>query len=314
MLFIIKMMKKIKKVYQKLKSLKIQGATAVAKTIVSTIKENGLSLKSKNLFIWKRNLKKTAYYLLKARVTEPMAKNGVKFIFSELKLAKPKNVIQAKNYLEKAVNDFLILVDDAEKIIIPVGSSIIENKDNIFTHCHSSLVEQILVRAKKMGKKFNVFNTETRPLFQGRITAKNLLKAGIKTTMVTDSSAGFLISQYSGKKLMMDKIILGADAILEDGSIINKIGSYGIAAAAYYERVPVYIAASLLKFYPKSWIKIERRSPKEIWPNAPKKLKIINFAFDLVPAFWITGIICEAGIVKPNQIKKIVKKIYPWII
>ncbi|MGC9048819.1 MAG: translation initiation factor eIF-2B [Patescibacteria group bacterium] len=301
------------KVYQDIKSLKVQGATAVARTIISTLGKYGVGDKAKNLTIWQKDLKKAANYLLSARPTEPMAQNGVKFIFSELRLAKPKNIEQANNYFKKAVNDFLILMEDAAQLIIPIGQTVIKNGDNVLTHCHSWLVEQILIAAKKSNKNFHVFNTETRPLFQGRITSRKLLKAKIKTTMVTDSSAGFLISQYSGKELMMNKIILGADAILENGSVINKIGSYGIAAAAQHERTSVYIAASLLKFYPKSWIKIEERSAKEIWSNAPKKLKIINFAFDLVPAKWINGIICEAGIIRPENIKKIVKKIYPWI-
>jgi len=70
---------------------------------------------------------------------------------------------------------------------------------------------------------------------------------------------------------------------------------------------------SLLKFTPKSWIKIEKRSPKEIWRNAPKGLKIINFAFDIVPAKFIKGIICEKGLIKPSQIKTAIKETYPWI-
>jgi translation initiation factor 2B subunit (eIF-2B alpha/beta/delta family) len=69
----------------------------------------------------------------------------------------------------------------------------------------------------------------------------------------------------------------------------------------------------MLKFWPKSWVKIEKRPPKEIWPQAPKKLKIINFAFDLIPAEWIDSIICEIGIINPSRIKNIVKKNYPWI-
>lgn len=303
----------IEKVYKDIKSLKIQGATAVARAIIATLGRYGIGDRSKNLRIWQKNLKKVADYLLSARPTEPMAQNGVKFIFSELKLVRPKNIQQAKNYLKKATDDFLILMEDAAQIIIPIGQTVIKNGDNILTHCHSWLVEQILVTAKKSGKNFKVFNTETRPLFQGRITAQKLLKAGIKTTLVTDSSAGFLISQYSGKELMIDKIILGADAILFNGSVINKIGSYGIAVAADQQGIPVYIAAPLLKFHPKSWIKIEERSPREIWPKAPKKIKIINFAFDLIPAEWVKGVICEAGIIKPKNIKKIVRKIYPWI-
>lgn len=303
----------IEKTYKDIKSLRTQGATAIAKAVILAIKSYSCKDKAKNLKKWQDDLDRAARYLLSARPLEPMAKNGVKFIFSETTKAKPKNIAQAKNYLKKATEDFLVLMEDAAQLIIPVGQTIIKNGDNILTHCHSWLVEQILIAAKKSGKKFHVFNTETRPLFQGRITSKKLLKAGIKTTMITDSSAGFLISRYSDKKLIMDKIILGADAILPDGSVINKIGSFGIAVSAQYEKTPVYIATTLLKFHSKNWIKIEERSSKEVWPRAPKKLKIINFAFDIIPAKLISGIICEEGIIKPNKIKEIVKRIYPWL-
>ncbi len=303
----------LQNIYRKIKSLKIQGATATSTTVALAIKSYGLKDKTKNLKKWQKNLKEAANYLLSARPTEPLAQNGAKFIFFELDKSKPKNITQAKNYLKKAVDDFLILSEDAAQLIIPFGQSIIKNNDHILTHCHSWLVEQILILAKKAGKNFKVFNTETRPLYQGRITSKKLLKAGIRTTMITDSSTGFLISQYADKELIIDKIILGADAVLTDGSIINKIGSYNIAATAYLKDTPLYVAASLLKFHPKSWIKIEERSLKEIWPNAPKKLKIINFAFDFIPARWISGIICESGIIKPTKVKTVVKKVYPWI-
>ena len=83
---------------------------------------------------------------------------------------------------------------------------------------------------------------------------------------------------------------------------------------AKQEKVPIYIAAPLLKFYPYSKIKIEQRSPTEIWPRAPKKLKIINFAFDSIPAKYISGIICEAGIIKPTALKQTVKRLYPWLL
>ncbi|MBL7141806.1 S-methyl-5-thioribose-1-phosphate isomerase [Patescibacteria group bacterium] len=306
-------MKAIQQTFKRIKSLEIQGATAIARTVITALKAYGLRIRTNNLKIWKNKVEKAGDYLLLARPTEPLAQNGVKFIFSQLAKAKPKNVAQAKNYLKKSANDFLLMMTDAADLIIFHGQKVIKNNNNVLTHCHSWLVEQILTKAKKNKKKFKVFNTETRPLFQGRITSKKLLKAKIPTTMVADSSAGFLISHYSGKELMMDKIILGADAVLPDGSVINKIGSFTIGSVGDQEKVPLYIATTLLKFYPKPWIKIERRSPEELWAKAPKDLKIINFAFDIIPAKYIKGIICEAGIIKPKDIKKLAKKIYPLL-
>jgi ribose 1,5-bisphosphate isomerase len=307
--------KLIKKTFNDIKSLKVQGATAGAKTMGKSLADYGQRIKKQKVGEWQKELKKAADYLLSARPTDPMSQNVVKFIFSNLKKIQPQNVIQAKNYLKKFVNDFLLIAASGEDLIVSFGEKIIKNKENIFTHCHSSLVEKILEKAQSQEKKFEVFNTETRPLFQGRITARELLKAKIPTTMVADSSAGFLISRYSGQELMMDKIILGADAIMQDGSVVNKIGSFTIALVAHQEKVPLYIATSLLKYHshPQSLIKIEKRPPQEIWAQAPSGLKIINFAFDKIPPQYISGIICEAGIIKPKQIKEVTKKIYPFL-
>ncbi|MCD6097210.1 S-methyl-5-thioribose-1-phosphate isomerase [bacterium] len=306
-------MKSLKETYKKIKNLEIQGATAVAKTILLSLKEYGLNLKTKNISDWTNKIKQAGEYLLSTRPTEPMAINGVKFTLKTISNNKPKTILQAKDCLEKGVNDFLILMEDAGLKIILYGQKIIKNNNKIFTHCHSWLVEQILIKAHKNGKKFQVFNTETRPLFQGHITAKKLLKANIPVTMVADSAAGFFISKHSGDKFNIDKVLIGADAILKQGDVINKIGSFTISSVAYFEKIPVYIAAPLLKFHSKSWIKIEKRDPKEIWENAPKKIKIINLAFDKIPSKYLKGIICEAGIIKPEQAYFYAKKFYPWI-
>lgn len=290
---------------------KIQGATQVAQSVAFALSEYGKKLKTKKKSDFLQQLKKASKELLSARPTEPLAHNVTKFILYRVK--KVRDTEEAKEELKKSSQDILDIIKTSKLTIAKSIAKIIRSGDKIFTHCHSSTVEEGFKLAKKQGKNFYVFNTETRPLFQGHITAKNLLKAGIPTTMVVDSSAAFLISRYSGKELMMDKVIIGCDAILPDGSIINKIGSFGIGLSSYYEKVPLYVAATLLKFSKKSWIKIEKRSPKEVWKDAPKNLKIINFAFDIVPAKYIKGIICEAGIIKPSEIKKEVYKFYPWL-
>lgn len=291
---------------------KIQGASSVAKVIISCLKKYGLSLKTGNLKIFLKKLNQAGDELLSARPTEPLAQNGIKYIFLHLK--KAKDVCQAKKNLKESSDQFLRLIEKTKEKISFEAAKLIKSNDNAITHCHSSTVVESLLRAKNSGKKFKLFNTETRPLFQGHTTAKELVKAKIPTTMVVDSSAAFLISRYSGRDLMMDKFIIGCDAILPDGSAINKIGSFGMSVAAFQENVPVYIVTPLLKFYPKTWIKIEKRSPQEVWKKAPKKLKIINFAFDNIPAKYITAIITEKGLIKPKNIKKTVKEIYPWLI
>jgi len=293
------------------KSVKIQGASNIAKTILAEISK---IISRKNyqeagdLFFDFSSLKKK---FLNLRPTEPLLENGFNYIEEVWPPATEVKIL--KKEITKLINKYLFLIKQNEIKIAKFGSQLIKNKERILTHCHSSLVENILIKTKKLNKKFTVYTTETRPLFQGRLTAKNLLKNQIPTLMVADSAASFLISRYSGKDLMMDKIIIGADALRHNGAVINKIGSFGIGLAAWHEKTPLYIATTLLKLDADNKIKIEQRSGKEIWPQAPKNLRIINYAFDQVPAEFITGIICEFGVIRPNQVKGLVEKNYPWL-
>jgi len=167
-------------------------------------------------------------------------------------------------------------------------------------------------------RKFKVFNDETRPLLQGHITSKELRSAKIPNTILVDGASPYTISHFSGKNLMMDTIFLGTDAIALDGSCVNKIGSYGISLSAFYEKIPVYIATSLLKIdYEAEFgadLVIEERNAKELWENPPQGLKVINLAFDQIPKNFIKGYITEFGIIKPKDIKKTILKHYPWLL
>lgn len=299
---------------KRIKDLKIQGAVNVAKETVKALQLFGLNSRIKNLKDWMRSLEKAANELLAVRPTEPMAQNAVKYLFSNFITAEINTVSAAKEQLEVTVLDFLQYVTKCNQSIVKHAATLIKNKDKIFTHCHSSTVEEALIGAKNKGKIFEVYNTETRPLFQGRITSQQLINHRIKDTMVVDSAAAFFISADSDKDLMMSKVLIGADVIMPDGSVVNKIGSYGIALSAFYEDIPVYVVATLLKTDGDGVVTIEARDSREVWDKAPKKLRIINYAFDKVPAQFITGIITEFGVIKPKQIFKTVREKYPWIL
>lgn len=299
---------------KRIKDLKIQGAANVAKETVKALQMFGLNSRTKNLKDWMRSLEKAANELLAARPTEPMAQNAVKYLFSSFTAAEINTVGAAKEQLDVTALDFLQYITKCNQSIIKHAAALIKNKDKIFTHCHSSTVEEAFIGAKNKGKIFEVYNTETRPLFQGRITSEQLINHGIKDTMVVDSAAAFFISADSDKDLMMDKVLIGADVIMPDGSVVNKIGSYGIALSAFYEDIPMYVLATLLKTDSDGIVTIEARDSSEVWAKAPKKLKIINYAFDKIPAQFIAGIVTEFGVIKPKQILKTVKEKYPWII
>ncbi len=294
-----------------IKDIKVQGARSVALTtlqhVILVARSYQHCHQAKDL--WR--LRKIADRLANLRPTEPMARNLVSWFINSLIPQIRYNEWQV--YLKKQEQKIKLAVASADSLISQYGSRLIKSGINIFTHCHSSQVESILKQAKEAAKKFTVWHTETRPLFQGRITDRRLRRAGIKSVLVVDSAAAWLVSNHSGDRIKINLVFLGADCIEPDGSVINKIGSFGIALAAYESQIPVYIVASLLKL---DWDKqsiIEIRPGKEIWLGAPHGTKIINFAFDKIPAKFITGIVTEAGIIKPAQVKKAALKFYPWL-
>lgn len=301
------------KTYQQIKGVEIQGATAVAEATLLALKEYGLKVPANSVEAWLGKVREAADFLRSARPTEALADNAVASVLWDKNFEKITTVAEARNRLEKEVVDFLLLINQGRDDITAFGQELIKNYHKIFTHCHSSTVVNILIAGHQSGLQFEVFNTETRPLFQGRITAERLVKAGIAVTMVKDSAASFFLSDVSGPDYQMDVFLIGADAILQDGSVVNKIGSYGMALGASQAGVPIYVAASLLKFHPESRIEIEQRPPTEIWNNPPRGLQILNYAFDRIPVELITGYITEQGVIKPNQLKAAVNKYCPWI-
>ncbi|MFH1311229.1 MAG: hypothetical protein ABIH65_02380 [Nanoarchaeota archaeon] len=262
--------KRFNSVAYDIKTIKIQGARNIAKA----------ALKAYVLF----SNKKSKKILLNSRPTEPM-------MFYVLNLA------------EKGIpyNKILKHFDEAQQSINNQVIKLIKNRSIIFTHCHSTNIVNALIYSHKKGKKFEIYNTETRPLFQGKKTAKELSKAKIKTTFFIDSALDDALSGKQGLK-KPNLIFLGADALLKKG-VINKIGSELIAKIAKLNKIPVYIIADSWKFS-KDKIPLEQRNINEVWDKAPKNVKIKNPAFEFVDKKYITEIVTEFGLMKYGKFVK----------
>jgi ribose 1,5-bisphosphate isomerase len=260
------------KIIRDIKSVKIQGARNIAKA----------ALKAYKLF----PNKKSKDRLCCIRPTEPMLKRV-------LDLAGKKEYKEITKHF-----------DSAQEKINKSTLKLIKNNDVIFTHCHSTNVVNALINAKKKRKKFEVYNTETRPLFQGRKTSRELKRAGIKVTQFVDSALGVALSKEQGTR-KADKVFLGADAITKKG-VVNKIGSEVIAQIARNQKIPVYIIADSWKFSKKN-LPIEQRKLNEVWDDAPKNIKIKNPAFEFVPKKYIKGIVSEYGVLSFDKfLKKVI--------
>lgn len=307
-------LKHIDKIYKDIKSIKIQGATNIAIAGIDAIvyAVDNCEIENKEEFI--DFVYEVCEKIRSSRPTEPMMFNGIKYILYNFKKDQEKSLAVIKKNIIKNGKYFLKLINITTEKSIKNGSRLIKDGDNVLTHCHSSCVVKTFIEAKKLGKKIHVYNTETRPLYQGRITSADLSKNKIKNTMVVDSEASFLIyDSGDDDDYKIDGVFIGCDAIGMSGSVINKIGSFGIATACYLSKIPIYICGNLLKSDVTDEIPVESRDFKEIWKNAPKGLKILNFAFDLVPGKFITGFITEFGVIKPKDVKRVIKEKYPFM-
>src|SRR5439155_11372553 len=196
-----------------------------------------------------------------------------------------------------------------------VGAALIRDGWTILTHCNAGALATAgmgtalapIYLARDQKKRVKVFVDETRPLLQGaRLTAWELVQAGIDVTLITDSMAGRVMLE---KKI--DAVFVGADRIARNGDVGNKIGTYSVAVLAKEHAIPFYVVAPLSTFDPSlddgSQIPIEERPAHEVTHGfgprtAPEGVKVYNPAFDVTPARYVTGIVTEVGLIeRPNR-------------
>ena len=301
----------VKDTAARIKALEIQGATSIA---VQAVKALGKEIRNLE---WSQPpevlevLNESISLLVESRATEPMMRNGLKYIKTKIHSTQWSSQAVLRSLVQDAERDILMMFNEAKNIMIDVGARRIEDGDTVLTHCRSSGVTSTLIRAHEQGKDFRVLQTETRPKYQGRLTAYELVEAGIDTTMIVDSAARHYMKE-------IDFVLVGADAITSEGNVINKIGTSQIASAALESRVPFYVVSTLLKFDPVTihgaYETIEERHTDEIWEDPPYGLKILNPAFDVTRRDYIHGLITEEGIISPHSILEAIHRHYPWML
>lgn len=286
-----------------IRSLKVRGAPLIGVAAVLSLakyRKDGATLDE---------VAAAAAMLRKARPTAVNLMTAIDRITKDL-----KNVIQTA---EAIFAEDVALCDAIGKH----GAALIQDGDSILTHCNAGGLATagigtaigVIRRSHEQGKRIHVFVDETRPLLQGgRLTAWELEKLGIPYTLICDNMAAALMRQ--GK---IQKIVVGADRIAINGDFANKIGTYGVAVAANYHRIPFYVAAPWTTVDQSctdgDQIPIEERSADEVrgvsgsfgkvcW--SPTLAKTFNPAFDVTPAALVEGIILDTGVFGREDIKR----------
>ncbi len=192
-----------------------------------------------------------------------------------------------------------------------VGAAVVPAGARILTHCNAGALATagygtalgVIRAAAEQGKVVQVFADETRPFLQGaRLTAWELVRDHVPTTVITESMAGPLMRQGG-----IDMVVVGADRIAANGDVANKIGTYTVATMAKAHGIPFYVAAPLstvdLATPDGDRIPIEQRNAREMTHLGPVRLtpdgaSVWNPAFDVTPHALIAGIITERGIAR----------------
>jgi len=299
-----------KKVAYAIKNLVVRGAPAIG-----VAAGYGMALAAREY----RDLKGESFFKKLKRASEALASTRPTAVNLFWALERQERLIEEN--LDKTPSQIQrLLLEEALQIheedrqmcqaIGQHGSKLVPKKATILTHCNAGALATggigtalgVIYTAVSKGKKIKVFADETRPVLQGaRLTAWELRRQGIDTTLICDNMAGSLLASGA-----IDLVIVGADRIAKNHDFANKIGTYPLAVLANANKVPFYVAAPSSTFDESipngSKIVIEERDASEVLQSGKGKinlkgLKVYNPAFDVTPASLVNSIITEKRII-----------------
>lgn len=299
--------------YLEIKSMQVRGAGRIARAAVSALKNYSEGRKFSSSREFYSGLFLAGEKLKSARPTAVSLPNAVNFVLAAARRSEAKGgtTRDAVEGVVSACEGFVASSLEATERIGDYGARRIRDGDVVLTHCNSEAVTAVLTAAHESGRKFEVIATETRPRFQGRITASTLAKKGIDVSLVPDSAARVYMRK-------VDTVLVGADAIAANGAVVNKIGTSQVALIAHEKRARFYVAAETYKLSTGTMtgelVEIEHRSPYELvpkaWLDANSRVKIGNPAFDVTPPEYVDLIITEKGVFPPQGIILLMKELY----
>jgi len=293
----------VRQITKDIKEMRIRGAGKLARSAVRALMVMCEKSSATNVDDFLGDIRMVSRALLETRPTAVSLPNGIRYVMHRVNVAQQKtdDLEQVRMAGIKAAEEFIANSKTAIERIGQIGARRIKDGDVLMTHCNSSAAIAVIKTAWETGKRIHVYATETRPRFQGRITAGILLKLGIPVTMIVDDAARYFMND-------IDKVVVGADAITANGAIVNKIGTSMIALAAKESSVRTFVAAETFKFSPETMIgeavAIEERRTDELISESElrelPKLEIKNPSFDVTPPEYIDLIITEKGIIPPQ--------------
>lgn len=307
-----------KDVIKGIQRMVIRGAPAIGVAAAMGMALGAASIKTESYEVFRKKFNKIGKEMLLARPTAVNLRWAVERMKKLVEDMAGHSVSEIKSALK--IESEKILTEDIEinRKIGENGQTLIPEKSTILTHCNAGSLATagygtalgVIRSAHENGKRIKVIADETRPWLQGlRLTAFELIEEKIPVSVIADNAAGLLM-----RKKKIDLVVTGADRIASNGDVANKIGTYQVAVLAKANKIPFYVAAPVSTIDPTTKngdsIPVEERGPEEIvrfgkLEIGPKGVHVINPAFDITPAAYVSAIITEKGIITPPYKSKI---------
>ncbi|WP_340101629.1 ribose 1,5-bisphosphate isomerase [Salinibaculum salinum] len=296
--------------------MEIRGAAAIAEATATALREQATASDAGDAAALRSDLRAAARRLHATRPTAVSLPNTLRYVLNRM---NGDDVEAVRDSVVTAVEEFCDRLDHAQSDLGTVGANRLTTGDTVMAHCHSTDVLACLETALDQGKELSAIVKETRPRKQGHLSARRLDELDVPVTFVVDSAAYSYLNE-------VDHVFVGADTITADGTVVNKIGTAGLAASARNRNVNFVVAAQTLKFDPETLsggrVDIEHRAPSEVLSDEQRlgfdTIEIANPTFDRTPARHVDAVVTERGQFPPESIVTLMRELYgpetgrPW--
>ncbi len=301
-------------------SMEVRGAAAIADAAAAALAEQATA-DADSPAAFRAGMRSAARVLYETRPTAVSLPNSLRYV---LRGVEGTTVAELRTASIDRAERFRSELERAQERLGRVGSNRLRDGDVVMTHCHSTDALACVKAAVGDGKSIEAIVKETRPRNQGHITARELRELDVPVTLIVDNAARRYLKD-------VDHVLVGADSIAADGSVINKIGTSGLAVNARERGVPVTVAAQTIKLHPDTMtghaVEIEMRSETEVLTpedraeivdDGDRELTVENPAFDITPPRHVDAIVTERGQFPPESIVVLMRELFgetidePW--
>lgn len=285
----------VQQALEEIRNDRSNGASTLARRAARALREAALESSALPAHRFRDELCEAARALAGVRPAMTALKNTVALIVAQAFAQElPQDTVLLQKRIVEAADAILKSWTSAVDAISQFAADLLQG--TVFTHSYSTTVINVL--RNQRGQFQSVIVTESRPGNEGVKTARELASSGIPVTLITEAQAAHFLTQA-------DLVLVGADTLLADGSLVNKSGTALLAAIAHLHQVPFYVVSERLKIAPDAtWSDdlAEEKGPEEVLAEPLPGVVVRNLYFDRTPAAYISAIITEQGVLKPSDV------------